>query len=286
MSDGNPYRIAGPALISFSGGRTSAFMLKHILDAHGGTLPADIRVCFANTGREMPETLTFVEDCARRWSVPITWLEYDPDAPHHTRIVDYASASRDGEPFRAVIAARGFLPNPVARFCTAELKIRRMKSFMHHACGYPHWLNVVGLRADEMRRVTKLTDPARMARERWINACPLAEAGVTRRDVAAWWRNQPFDLALPSRDGVTPLGNCDLCFLKAEATIRGIIRDRPELADWWIAREAEARPAKPNGAFFRIDREPYATMSRDAERQGDLIDYLAQEGSLDCACTD
>ena len=198
MSD-DPYRIAGPALVSFSGGRTSAFMLKHILDAHGGTLPADVRVCFANTGRELEETLTFVEECSRRWAVPIIWLEYDPAPPHHTRIVDHASASRDGEPFRAVIAARGFLPNPVARFCTAELKIRRMKSFMHHACGYPHRLNVVGLRADEMRRVTKLTDPARMARERWINACPLAEAGVTRRDVAAWWRNLPFDRAVPRR---------------------------------------------------------------------------------------
>ena len=286
MSDGNPYRIAGPALISFSGGRTSAFMLKQILDAHGGTLPADVRVCFANTGRELEETLTFVDECSRRWGVPIVWLEYDPTSPHQTRVVDHATASRDGEPFGAVIAARGFLPNPVARFCTSELKIRRVKSFMHHACDYPHWLNVVGLRADEMRRVVKLTDPARMARERWINACPLAEAGVTRRDIAAWWRDQPFDLKLPNRDGVTPLGNCDLCFLKAEATIRGTIRDRPELAAWWIAREAEARPSKPSGARFRLDRAGYAEMSRDAERQGDLIEYLAQEGSVDCACTD
>ncbi|MEI7608264.1 MAG: hypothetical protein WCJ64_12885 [Rhodospirillaceae bacterium] len=64
----DPYRIAGPALVSFSGGRTSAFMLKHILDAHGGVLPADVRVCFANTGREMLETLNFVEECSRRWS--------------------------------------------------------------------------------------------------------------------------------------------------------------------------------------------------------------------------
>ena len=286
MSDGNPYRIAGPALVSFSGGRTSAFMLKQILDAHGGTLPADVRVCFANTGRELEETLTFVDECSRRWGVPIVWLEYDPASPHQTCVVDHASASRDGEPFRAVIAARGFLPNPVARFCTSELKIRRVKSFMYHACGYPHWLNVVGLRADEMRRVIKLTDPARMARERWTNACPLAEAGVSRRDVAAWWREQPFDLALPNRDGVTPLGNCDLCFLKAEATIRGTIRDRPELAAWWIAREAEARPAKPSGARFRADRESYAVMRSNAERQGDLIEYLNQEGSLDCACTD
>ena len=282
----DPYRIAGPALISFSGGRTSAFMLRHILDAYGGTLPADIHVCFANTGREMPETLAFVEECARRWSVPVTWLEYDPASPHQTRIVTHASASRDGEPFRAVIASRGFLPNPVTRFCTTETKIRRMKAFMHHVCGHAHWLNVVGLRADEMRRVVKLTDPARMARERWTNACPLAVAGVTRRDVAAWWRDQPFDLNLPNHDGVTPLGNCDLCFLKSEATIRGIIRDRPELADWWVAREAEARPSKPSGALFRIDRPGYAVMKRDAERQGDLIEFLDHGGSVDCACTD
>jgi len=131
-------------------------MLRHILDAHGGTLPAVIHVCFANTGREMPATLDFVEDCAQRWSVPIVWLEYDSDAPHHTRIVTHAGASRDGEPFRAVIAARGFLPNPVTRCCTSELKIRRMKTFMYRTCGYQHWLNVVGLRADEMRRVVIL----------------------------------------------------------------------------------------------------------------------------------
>jgi hypothetical protein len=48
----NPYLITGPALISFSGGRTSAFMLRQILDAHGGTLPDDVVVAFANTGKE------------------------------------------------------------------------------------------------------------------------------------------------------------------------------------------------------------------------------------------
>lgn len=47
----NPCKIEGPAVISFSGGRTSGMMLRAILDAHGGTLPADVRVLFANTGK-------------------------------------------------------------------------------------------------------------------------------------------------------------------------------------------------------------------------------------------
>jgi len=69
---------------------------------------------------------------------------------------------------------------------------------------------------------------------------PLETAGVTRADVTAFWASQPFDLRLPNNDGNTPLGNCDLCFLKGGSTILGIIRDRPELARWWAEAEAEA----------------------------------------------
>jgi 3'-phosphoadenosine 5'-phosphosulfate sulfotransferase (PAPS reductase)/FAD synthetase len=73
-----PYLIDGPALISFSGGRTSAYLLRQALDAHGGSLPADVIACFANTGKEMPQTLDFVRDCSERWDVEIVWLECDP----------------------------------------------------------------------------------------------------------------------------------------------------------------------------------------------------------------
>ncbi|THF55938.1 adenine nucleotide alpha hydrolase family protein [Pseudothauera rhizosphaerae] len=53
----DPCRVEGPAVISFSGGRTSGMMLRKILDSHGGQLPNDVRVLFANTGKEAPETL-------------------------------------------------------------------------------------------------------------------------------------------------------------------------------------------------------------------------------------
>ena len=38
----NPYLITGPAVIAFSGGRTSGYMLHEIIAAHGGTLPPDV----------------------------------------------------------------------------------------------------------------------------------------------------------------------------------------------------------------------------------------------------
>lgn len=48
----DPFFIKGPAVISFSGGRTSGYMLWRILQAHDGKLPDDVYVMFANTGLE------------------------------------------------------------------------------------------------------------------------------------------------------------------------------------------------------------------------------------------
>jgi predicted phosphoadenosine phosphosulfate sulfurtransferase len=60
-----PYLIPGPACISFSGARTSGYMLRQIVDAYGGTLPDDVIVAFMNTGKR-EETLRFVHDNVRR----------------------------------------------------------------------------------------------------------------------------------------------------------------------------------------------------------------------------
>ena len=96
----DPYRIPRPAVISFSGGRTSSYMLEHIVAAYGGTLPDDIAVVFANTGLEHPVTLDFVDTCARAWDIEIVWVEYDWDAPHRTRIVDHRGRRAAASPTR------------------------------------------------------------------------------------------------------------------------------------------------------------------------------------------
>jgi 3'-phosphoadenosine 5'-phosphosulfate sulfotransferase (PAPS reductase)/FAD synthetase len=278
----NSYQIESPGLISFSGGRTSGYMLRHILDAYAGRLPDGIVACFANTGKEMPETLDFVRDCSQKWNVDIAWLEYSPDGEKQRkfRLVDHQTASRHGEPYEALLRERKYLPNPVTRFCTTQLKIRVMRDYAR-SLGWEHWTNAVGLRADEARRVAKLKNQ----RERWETIAPLYDAGATRQDVAAFWSAQDFDLGLPVIGDKTPAGNCDLCFLKSAKTISALLRSDPAMADWWIRMEEESQPASPLAGFFRKDRPSYRRM-RDAVLAEKDMDFGEQDGLAECFCHD
>lgn len=89
-------------------------------------------------------------------------------------------------------------------------------------------MSALGIRADEPGRVNR--EPQK---ERWQRWYPLADAGVSKHDVASFWRQQPFDLQLVNIKGKTPLGNCDGCFLKSEANLAALARDYPERHQWW-----------------------------------------------------
>lgn len=262
MSD--PFRIDSPTCISFSGGRTSAYMLWLVIQAHGGVLPLDAVACFANTGKEDEATLRFVRDCAKHWGVHIHWLEYRPEG---AVVVDFDSASRNGEPFAALIAKKNYLPNPIARFCTADLKVNVINKYL--AQGWDEFETMVGVRADEPRRVAKIRGRLLM---------PLADAGVTQVKVQAFWKSQPFDLDLTFRDGVTASGNCDLCFLKGGHQILSLIAEKPERAVWWAAQERAV------GATFRSDRPSYLQMLKFSQEQRDL--FARNEEAISCFCGD
>ena len=266
---GNPYRIAGPALISFSGGRTSAYMLKQIVDAHGGALPDDVHIVFANTGKEREETLRFVHECASRWGVRVRWVEFrsrKTSLPIEERFeeVGFNSASRAGEPFATLIRDKGFTPNATMRWCTAELKVRVMKWFMQ-SLGYKNWTNVVGLRHDEQHRVAKSRKPPK---ECWTNALPLDDAKVSNRDVRAFWAAQEFDLQLLPFEG-----NCDGCFLKARPKLWEIERTAPGTLQWWsdMERELDARPEVKCASNRFVTEYSYAQLMSDVRRQPDLF---------------
>lgn len=270
----NPYLIEGPAQINLSGGRTSALMLWNILQAHGGTLPNDVVVAFANTGKEREETLRFVHECSARWGVPIVWLEWRDTSRAYSRkeiaveetfeVVGFNSASRNGEPFDALIDKKQRLPNGQERWCTEYLKVRPMHAYMR-AIGYGEpgaYVEAIGLRADEGHRILK--GLARAEKDGRRLAYPLSRAMATKRDVKAFWfgspdaryetstRPQGFDLELPAL-----WGNCDLCFAMGVGVRRERVREKPDVAVWWGAAEV-----RQDGTFSK--RESVADLVRHA----------------------
>ena len=276
MSD--PFKIDGPTCISFSGGRTSAYMLWRVLQSNGG-LPEEAKVCFANTGKEEEATLRFVDRCSKEWNVPITWLEYAKEEPGY-RVVTFETASRNGEPFEALIHKKNYLPNPVTRFCTIEMKIRPMGKYLvdvgiADTKSEGENISMIGIRADEPRRAAKIADRGRI---------PLVSAGVTKEMVGQFWASQPFDLELPNIGGVTYHGNCDLCFLKGSSQIMSLIAERPERAVWWARMESTTLASRPLGDRFRSDRPSYAEMAKFAAEQRDMFDK--NEEAIACFCGD
>lgn len=265
-------------------------MLQKIVEAHGGKLPDDVHVGFQNTGKERPETLDFIDQCAKHFGVNVVWTEYDRvwgQDEDRFRIVTYETASRNGEPFTKMLAyyrqyraevkdAPAILPNPTNRMCTSFLKIKVAEQWMR-SLGYQEWSAIVGIRRDEPKRYARMIAANQAGRNRWDNVLPMYEAGTVQADVQAHWKGMPFDLGIDS-----DLGNCDLCFLKHENKIYRALMADPNMADWWIEREDDT------GQRFRKDRAGYKEMKFVAQQmraQMDMFPKTEDEESLvDCIC--
>ena len=86
-------------LITFSGGRTSAFMCKLILESAKYD-DCEKLIVYANTGKEHEETLKFIDRCDKEWNLGVVWLEADVQKEKGKgtkyKVVDFESASRNG----------------------------------------------------------------------------------------------------------------------------------------------------------------------------------------------
>jgi len=216
-------------LISFSGGRTSGYMTHRLLRELPDTV--DARIVFANTGQEDDRTLNFVNDCENIFGWDITWVEADV---HHGerkgtthKIVDFNSASRNGEPFEEVIKKYG-LPNQSMPHCTRELKLQPIKSLCREwgwKKGTYH--SAVGIRADEMDRMSAYA-------EKEFLVYPLVKWGVKKPEILEWWRQQNFDLYVPEHRG-----NCVWCWKKSFKKLVQVHREDEDLFDFPLRMEKE-----------------------------------------------
>jgi 3'-phosphoadenosine 5'-phosphosulfate sulfotransferase (PAPS reductase)/FAD synthetase len=209
-------------ILSFSGGRTSAYLLA--------TYKFDLAI-FCNTGKEAEGTLDFIRKCGEFYDKEIIWLEYNPENKNKFDIVNFETASRNGEPFEKLIIKNKFLPNQQMRFCTVEMKAKTIKRYLKNylKLEISDVEMILGIRADEPNRYYKLKDSNRNG---WENVMPLFKANITKKNIFEFWKKQPFDLNINSHEG-----NCDLCFLKGLTKKIELLRQNPKVADWWIEME-------------------------------------------------
>lgn len=212
-------------IISFSGGRTSAYMLWWLMNEWEDRHNWEIIVVFANTGKEVEGTLFFVDECSQEWDIPIIWVEgYPSDKGKgwavNAKVVTYETASRNGEPFEAMIARLG-IPSTDAPFCSPQLKREAIKSYAK-SIGWKDYYVAIGMRIDEPKRVN------RKSKKQKIIYALVDLNPKTKIEINSWWLNQSFDLKIHPDDG-----NCDGCWKKRFERLVRIMERKPETFYWW-----------------------------------------------------
>lgn len=265
--------------ISFSGGRTSGYMTKKLMDKYRGQ--REFLVVFANTGMEHEKTLEFVHNCDVHFGFNTVWVEA---VVHHGqrkssghKVVTYETASRNGEPFEEYIKKYG-VPNVAFPSCTRELKLNAMESYIastgHNIKQIP---TAIGIRTDEKRRVRKDASDYNIV-------YPLVdEFPVDKQDVLDWWEEQAFDLGIEEFEG-----NCKGCFKKSIRKQFMQIAKDPSVFDWHRTMEAKYRAVGPQDGervFFRGNRDTNALFAEYAA-VGGIPNQMAEDIYASGGCSE
>lgn len=246
-----------PLVISFSGGRTSAYMTYLLLNKY--KTKREILVIFANTGKEREETLEFINNCDKYFGFNTVWIEtvqhFKKGVGARYKIVNFETACRHGLPFESVIQKHG-LPNMAYPHCSREMKKTPITAYIRNFLKWQEYDIALGIRADEPKRLGKKPNVI----------YPLAnEFPCNKLMVNKWWANQPFNLQLKDYEG-----NCDMCWKKSKRKLLTIISENPNLANWWNEMEIKYGNYIPIGQEAK--RLTPITFFRQNESASDLIE--------------
>lgn len=229
---------------SVSGGRTSGMMAYQLKQQY-----PDTAFVFANTGSEDQETLDFLHRIDKAFDLSIVWLEAVFNGysnPLTFKVVDYNTASRNGEPFEATVKRFG-LPNATFKHCSRELKKNVInRYFKSIGVAVRDRFTAIGIRADEIDRYSASAEKDGIV-------YPLMDAGKTKKDVFDFWHmHKNLDLDLP-----TARGNCTFCWKKSENKLRSLAHTNPEVFDTPLRLEAKYSTHFPESQSRLRDTENY-----------------------------
>ena len=216
-------------VVSFSGGRTSAFMSACMRDRFGD----EVDFIFMDTGAEHPKTYDFIRKCDEHFGLNLVCLRGDFDQPlgqaHGYTVVTSEEIGPDNVPFTDMMKKYG-TPTVNGAWCTSRMKQEIHDKYCDQVYGKGGYGTWIGIRADEPRRLRRLGESPEIRF--------LAEiSDASKEDILDWWRSQPFDLDIPEH-----LGNCVFCVKKSIAKLTQATMDEPELLEAFKQCVAQANP--------------------------------------------
>lgn len=178
----------------------------------------------ANTSKEDEESLIFMDKCDKNFGFNMTWIEaiinQERGKGTDYEITDFHNLKRNGEIFEDGIKKYG-IPSKINKWCNRELKLVPLKKFCDNIFGAKNYSIAVGMRADEMDRVSKDYKTNNIF-------YPLLDNGITKKERNKFWNDKPIQIKIPAYKG-----NCDMCFEKSNRKLMTIINEEPDKAIWW-----------------------------------------------------
>lgn len=245
-------------VVSFSGGRTSAYLCSLIKQLHHNAV-----FVFMDTGAEHPQTYEFIKQCNDYFGLNLVCLRPVVNAVQGVgvsyRVVGINKIGDDLQPWRDMSLKYG-LPYHGGAFCTDRMKTTPCKKYLDDTYGVGNYHIWLGMRIDEPRR----TKP----REGFSYLAEISD--FEKQDILDWWAKMPFDLKIKEH-----LGNCVFCIKKSINKVALAAKDEPNLARKFIkminmddVRIVESRTT-PSDAMYRQNMslegiiDIYAEMPRD-----------------------
>ena len=207
-------------VVSFSGGRTSAYLCKLMKDLYGN----NVDFIYMDTGMEHPKTYEFIKRVNKEFSLNLTCLKTKFNQTlgqaNTYEVIDIESLCHDGNQFRQMMKKYGTPYNPGGAFCTDRLKLIPYSKYCNEKYGKKSYITYLGIRTDEPKRLKPKPYYEFMA----------TISDFDKQDVLDWWLEQSFDLELSGEH----LGNCVFCIKKGNNKIALAARDEPELAKQFL----------------------------------------------------
>ena len=210
-----PKKVIKPVrhVLGLSGGKDSAALAIYMRDR----VP-NMEYFFCDTGCELPETYDFLNKLKDKLGIKITYLneglieQCDRESIFKHWLAEY----------------NGFLPSPMARWCTRVLKIKPLENFI----GGDEAISYIAIRADENR--DGYVSPVR---SKITAVYPFIEDGIKRNDVIGIIEDS--GIGMPEYYKWRSRSGCYFCFFQRKIEWVGLYDNHPELFERAVRYESE-----------------------------------------------